>query len=94
MASIYGRGEWTCVAAEVLENIPSDENQSQNLTWLLFPGANPSFENAPRIAACPALNSGRDSRRASRSWNQQFLAYVYARRTRTDADIAKVLTMG
>ena len=31
------KGEWTCVAAETLENIPSDENQSQNLTWLFIP---------------------------------------------------------
>ena len=37
------KGEWTCVAAETLENIPSDENQSQNLTWLFIPRCQPEL---------------------------------------------------
>jgi len=30
------KGEWTCVAAETLEDIPSDANQDENLTWLFI----------------------------------------------------------
>ena len=30
------KGEWTCVAAESAGNIPSDENQGQNITWLFI----------------------------------------------------------
>jgi hypothetical protein len=28
------KGEWTCVAAASLDNIPSDQNQDKNITWL------------------------------------------------------------
>ena len=37
------KGEWTCVAAENVGNIPSDENQDQNLTWLFIPKCQPEL---------------------------------------------------
>jgi hypothetical protein len=37
------KGEWTYVATENLEDIPSDKNEDENLTWLFIRKCQPAF---------------------------------------------------
>lgn len=36
------KGDWICLAAENLENIPSDKNQDENLIWLFIRKCQPN----------------------------------------------------
>ena len=41
------KGEWTCVAAESPEDIPSDKNQDHNITWLFIRKCQPAGASIP-----------------------------------------------
>ena len=53
------KGEWTCVAAESPEDIPSDKNQDHNITWLFIRKCQPAnASNFPPPWTVEALDGG------------------------------------